>query len=355
MEENLKCKHCDKIFKLVGHNKTNYERHIESCISRKRKAKEINMKPIKLYFRPSAAKENNKNDDLVDKPIPIDPPIIDIDDPVGNAIADENNNEVFPPSESGDEVNVAPNYSSVATSAPMNKCKGYIPALAGNIYKNFPFQLLGSDQLENIVFENGSFHVKSCSSDCYFLNPNESDVNMLCAKLEVHEKLKTYIDNANDMDKHLSTATNMYLTHNQMSKRVSNTQKSLNQYKLKFLASSRKLCYLNKSLALHQRFMLIIKENSIPKLHEMVKVSMNRKRGLEQTINKIVDAIDGVYNPQNSENDKDLAFMILQYGGPGLLDIVHKAINLPSTSSAYRLLKKSQEMIVSSVTSDIHW
>ena len=69
MEENLKCEHCDKIFNLVGHNKTNYERHVESCISRKRKAKTINMKPIKLYFRASAAKENNKNVDLVDQPI----------------------------------------------------------------------------------------------------------------------------------------------------------------------------------------------------------------------------------------------------------------------------------------------
>ena len=66
-------------------------------------------------------------------------------------------------------------------------------------------------------------------------------------------------------------------------------------------------------------------------------------------IQKIVDAIDGVYNARSSEDDKDLAFLILQYGGPGLLDIVHRALNFPSTNTAYRLLQSSREFINSSV------
>ena len=107
----------------------------------------------------------------------------------------------------------------------------------------------------------------------------------------------------------------------------------------------RKLVNVNKSLELHQRFMLHIRENNIPKLHELVKVACNRNRGLEYTINKIVDAVDGVYNPRSSEDDKDLAFLILQYGGPGLLDIVHWALNFPSTSTAYHMLGKTNQFI----------
>ena len=67
----------------------------------------------------------------------------------------------------------------------------------------------------------------------------------------------------------------------------------------------------------------------------------------------MVDAIKGTYNPRSSEEHVDLAFLILQYGGPGLLDIVHKAMNFPCTSTAYRLLKKSHEIIKSSVTTEM--
>merc|ERR1712080_325138 len=93
----------------------------------------------------------------------------------------------------------------------------------------------------------------------------------------------------------------------------------------------------------------LIKDKDIPKLHTIVKVALSCKRGLEYIINKMVDAIDGIYNPHSSDEDKDLAFIILQYGGPGLLDIVHRALNFLSTSTAYRMLQSSRTFIVSSV------
>lgn len=143
---------------------------------------------------------------------------------------------------------------------------------------------------------------------------------------------------------------NRYLTFKQLENRTQHLHATLNKEKLKSLNNNRKLVTLNKSLMLHQRFMILIRENSIPKLHELVKVAMNRKRGLEYTITKMVDAIDGVYNPHSSEDDKDLAFLILQYGGPGLLD---RALNFPSSSTSYRLLKASRCMIKSSVNTEI--
>ena len=99
--------------------------------------------------------------------------------------------------------------------------------------------------------------------------------------------------------------------------------------------------------------MILIKENSVPKIHEIVKVAMNRKRGLNYVVDKLVDAIDGVYNPHSSEDDKDLAFLIHQYGGPGLLEICHRALGFSSTSTSYRLLQKSKQVIHSSVVTPI--
>ena len=42
--------------------------------------------------------------------------------------------------------------------------------------------------------------------------------------------------------------------------------------------------------------------------------------------------------------DKDLAFIIYQFGGPSLLEIVHRAINLPSCSTARKMLQGSRNI-----------
>ncbi|XP_066914918.1 uncharacterized protein [Clytia hemisphaerica] len=248
------------------------------------------------------------------------------------------------------------NAVSVSTNASIKKCFGYVPALAGEIYSNFPFQLL-STTLNDIVFENGAFHAKECVGKNYILHisyPFDVRTNKECLDLKNHNVFQSWVTSSNDMDKHTTTAKSIYLTHEQLCKRVVKMGNSLNNYKLKFVSATRKLNTLNKSLELHKRFMLLVKDNSIPKLHEIVKVAMNRRRGLQYTINKIIDAIDGVYNPHSSEDDKDLAFLILQYGGPSLLDIVHKALKFPSTSTAYRLLQGSTSMIKSSINTDPH-
>ena len=60
---------------------------------------------------------------------------------------------------------------------------------------------------------------------------------------------------------------------------------------------------------------MVIKENSILRLHEIVKVAISSKRSLEYIISQILAMVDGVFNPHSSEEDKDLAFTILQNGG----------------------------------------
>ena len=83
-------------------------------------------------------------------------------------------------------------------------------------------------------------------------------------------------------------------------------------------------------------FFLLLNENKIHRLHELIHVAFKAKRSIGYIVSKLVDAIDGIYRPNPSQDDKDLAFLILQFGGPGLLDIVHRAIGFPSTSTAYK-------------------
>ena len=121
---------------------------------------------------------------------------------------------------------------------------------------------------------------KKQSTTVYQVFQSPTNINVCCSELDKNEKLHKYITNANTPGKHTTTTNNCYLTFNQLSNRVRHLQSSLNKERLKSLNNDRKLVRLNKSLLLHQRFMIFIKENSIPKLHELVKVVMNRKSRL---------------------------------------------------------------------------
>ena len=84
-------------------------------------------------------------------------------------------------------------------------------------------------------------------------------------------------------------------------------------------------------------------------------VALKAKRSIGYIVNKVIDAIiGGIYSPNTTECDKHLTFLILQLSsGPGLLDIVHRAINLPSTSTAYRDAKglENHQLIIDSYSS----
>ena len=88
-----------------------------------------------------------------------------------------------------------------------------------------------------------------------------------------HIEFKKVINSANDPDKHLTVVNNQYLSYNQLIKRTQNLSAKLYEEKMKSLNKNRKIIYLNKTMALHQRFMVLIQDNSVPKLHEIVKVA----------------------------------------------------------------------------------
>ena len=96
---------------------------------------------------------------------------------------------------------------------------------------------------------------------------------------------------------------------------------------------------LGITLDMHQRFLINIANHNIPRLTELVSVALRNNRSISYIVGKAVDAINGVYLARPSQNDKDLAYLILQFGGPSLLDICHRANALPSVSTAYKMAK----------------
>ena len=68
-------------------------------------------------------------------------------------------------------------------------------------------------------------------------------------------------------------------------------------------------------------------------------------------LQKLNDAIEKKYSPQHSNDDKELSvIIIIKFGGPALLEIIHRAKGFPSVSTAYRLLN-AEKVLIDSHTS----
>ena len=150
--------------------------------------------------------------------------------------------------------------------------------------------------------------------------------------------------NSQNSEIYKTHAKNELLSFNQMAQRINNYCSQLQKQLQITMNKSKQLVRLNKTLSLHQHFSFLLKEYKIHRLHELINVAFKAKRSIGYIVNKLVDAIDGIYRPNPSQDDKDLAFLILQFGGPGLLDIVHRAIGFPSTSTAYKMIKGTTQM-----------
>ena len=62
------------------------------------------------------------------------------------------------------------------------------------------------------------------------------------------------------------------------------------------------------------------------------------------------DAIDKHYSPNYSKYDKDLALLVLKFGWPSLLKILHRAKGFPGISTSYRLVKSKKLHLESHVS-----
>lgn len=182
-----------------------------------------------------------------------------------------------------------------------------------------------------------------------------ADVNPQCLEIKETESYKKLIKNADDQDLHKSTYNDRYLSQKQLSLRVSNYREKYQMSRLATLNSVKKYNSLKNTLSLHQRLLILLKDNDIPRLRSLLEVAMKNKRSVRYILQKIIDVVDGIYMARPKESDKDLALLIQQMGGPALLDIVHRAIGLPSNSTAYRLLRQTCYMksTLSATPSDV--
>ena len=86
------------------------------------------------------------------------------------------------------------------------------------------------------------------------------------------------------------------------------------------------------------RLLVLIKDNDVPRLKQLIDVAFRAKRSINYVVDMVVKATEGIYLAHPDQDDKELAFLIWQIGGPALLDICAKAIGLSNKSTAYRMV-----------------
>lgn len=64
-----------------------------------------------------------------------------------------------------------------------------------------------------------------------------------------------------------------------------------------------KLC---STLSLHKRLIVSISEIKLLRLQQLVQVALRNKRKISYILSKVMDAIEGIYTPNPSQDDKDL-------------------------------------------------
>ena len=221
----------------------------------------------------------------------------------------------------------------VGTQATLEMCSGI--EVGEDIFTHFPLTALPA----SIVVEHHGLHSFKCKEGKYLLHCGAATINPECESIK--ELIQKLISKMTDENLFKSTENHSQLSHHQLTQRIENYRGKLQQSQVAKLNAVKKYNSVSKTLNFHQRLLMLLKENNVPRLKSLIAVAVGSKRSIRYVIQQVVNAIDGIYLANPTDDDKDLALLIQQMGGPALLDIVHRAIGLPSNSTAYRLLKKT--------------
>ena len=267
----------------------------------------------------------------------------------------EGEEDQFPTSEADETESSATPSTSHTTDDPVtsqaciqinDKCDGYHPFIT-NLFTDIPCHLLHEI---SVVVENGTLHHKRCADKDYALFESVGDVNKVCDDLKHSPNVKKLVERGKKCytdNKDLHSLNHKYLCHRQLSEKASRLQEEKRLLRLKLMNNQFKNSKLCATISMHNRFLVLIADNKVLRLQQLVKVSLNNGRSIGFIISQVVKAIDGLYRPNPSQDDRELAFLVLKLGGPSLLDILHRAGVLPSDSTAYRMSKKCPPLVSS--------
>lgn len=230
----------------------------------------------------------------------------------------------------------------------LKKCLGYSPEDFADdlVYTRFPFQVFANRNL-NFVIENGKFHSNQCLLNCYsYVNNNESEtINLECLNLKYNSSLNNIIQNS--IDSHKNTK-NELLNFNQLNEKYHKYYEKYNSSKLNSLHKDFQILNYRHKITLYQQFVILLSTNDVPRIKSLLVSCARQHSSIGAIINKVNLDIKNEYNAKKWTQDEiDLAELVLRIGGPSLLYTFSQQNRLPSASYIYKITKSNVEILFS--------
>ena len=139
----------------------------------------------------------------------------------------------------------------------------------------------------DIVIEDNKLHNSTCKESGYRVCDGNY-VNKLCSDLQYSQKLKKILERGRKSyaEKELLVTNNTYLSHNQLCEKAHMLQEEKRRLRLQVMNTVFKNSRLCATLSMHQRLLVSISENNIPRLQQLVNVSLKNNHSISYIFQK---------------------------------------------------------------------
>ncbi|KIK44260.1 hypothetical protein CY34DRAFT_23175 [Suillus luteus UH-Slu-Lm8-n1] len=162
---------------------------------------------------------------------------------------------------------------------------------------------------------------KHCHSDTFEGSP-------CCECAIVHKHISRLVEIARDPKAHTNYKY-LGLAHMQDIAKMYAAQ--VKELKLQACNDSRKHMTSLTQLDDYNRLLMAISENDVPRLQQVIKIALDNGASVREVVNKLEDAIEGVYRPRGyGSSDIDIATLVYRLGGRQLLYALNHQIGIPS-------------------------
>ena len=133
---------------------------------------------------------------------------------------------------------------------------------------------------DSIMLECKVFHHVSCQRNKYRLNIDAEVCNKECREIKDMPEFMKLVAKMDDDTLFQSTEHHDQLSFQQLGQRVSNYRNQLRKAQLSTLNLLKKYNVVSKTLNLHQRLLILLKENDVPRLRALISVALTSKRSI---------------------------------------------------------------------------
>ncbi|KAG1897499.1 uncharacterized protein F5891DRAFT_957131, partial [Suillus fuscotomentosus] len=81
----------------------------------------------------------------------------------------------------------------------------------------------------------------------------------------------------------------------------------------------------------YSHLLMAISENDVPRLQQVIKITLDNGANVHKVINKLEDAIEGIYCPRGyGSSNIDIATLVYHLRGHQLLYVLNHKLGIPS-------------------------